>query len=258
MKNKILITGFIALVISLTTMTLTSSAKQAAVAYYDDETKSLQQIMVEYHKYINDSVNASIKTMLTAIDANPVDQNGHALENADACKKHPENFSTFCLAARLLGDGADPANRGFMNYKNALVNRQDKLFDTAGEKDAYSKALETLNCAGLPDAICGNKPNSFLNESEKSQQIQKSYTVQKAAYVSSRMDAINREIPAAKQALDKTLAAYDQLRLAWPMHKQYVNIYKALTTYRDKLAELRSQTDTFPSRFIDVTTTKCT
>lgn len=68
---------------------------------------------------------------------------------------------------------------------------------------------------------------------------------------------IDEEIKRAKQAMDQTLDAYSQLKSAWQMHVRYMDIFAELVKYRDHLVEIRKQTDAFPFRFIDATSTKC-
>lgn len=253
----------IALPILLAALFMTFSIVQLKAAeskksVYDDPNLPLEDVMVKYHTYVNDTFNDSTKKMLTALEKKPNDLNGQPFfdekrekpYSADDCLKHPENYSTFCLATRLIG--GDEGGRGYLNYKKALENRQDQLFDTATEKDAWNKWIEATTCAGITTEVCNEKKKEQLN-----QKFQGVYQSQKALEVSGRLDAINREIIASKEALDKTLAAYDQLRWAWPLHRQYKSIFEALVTYRDKLIEVRGQTDQYPSRFVDVTTAKC-
>jgi hypothetical protein len=68
---------------------------------------------------------------------------------------------------------------------------------------------------------------------------------------------IDEEIDRAKVALDQTLDAYSQLKTAWQMHTRYMDVFAELVKYRDHLVAIRKQTDTFPLRFIDATSTKC-
>ncbi len=137
-----------------------------------------------------------------------------------------------------------------MNYKKALETRRNLIFDTAAERDAYNKFIAAVTCAGVPGAIC--------DEKAQTEKIESIYQTQKILSISDRTRAIDREIGVAKVALDKTLAAYDQLRLTFPMHNTYRQIFNELVDYRDKLIDLREQTDELPSHFVDVTTMKCT
>lgn len=72
-----------------------------------------------------------------------------------------------------------------------------------------------------------------------------------------RITFLDTEPKRAKAAIDRTLDAYAQLKISWTMHVKYMDIFAQLVKYRDHLVEVRKQTDAFPLRFIDATTTKC-
>lgn len=72
-----------------------------------------------------------------------------------------------------------------------------------------------------------------------------------------RIKFIDEEIVRAKNALDQTLDAYSQLKTAWQMHVRYMDVFSDLVKYRDYLVAIRKQTDAFPFRFINASTTKC-
>jgi hypothetical protein len=253
MKNIFKIsTVLLALIFFFTAVFRINAQEQQAATGYYDKLDSLEDVMVEYHKYINNTFNDYTKKMLAAIEKNPDDPNGKALETPEQCLKNPQNYSTYCVAVNLLGDHKNPEAKGYLNYKLALENRQNKVFDSAKERDAWNKWIEVTTCLGLPDSVCSRK-----EKQELSRDAQAIYQSQQIMIRSARLEAIDREILTAKTALDKTLAAYDQLRIAWPMHKQYQRIFDGLVTYRDKLSQLREQTDQFPSAFVDVTTLKC-
>ena len=219
---------------------------------YNNEDKSLEDIMVEYHKNMNDTFNKNIKNMIRAESAaaksgNP-DPNGNPPKPVSADSPQilqpcpEENYSTYCVATRIISDG----KKGYIGYVHALECRRNQLFDTKTEKVGYSDVMETILSGGLS--------NPAMVEAVAEQPLQ----TQKAMEVSARMDAIDREISAAKRALDQTLAAYNELRTAWPMHKKYMQIYESLIKYRDKMVDIRKQVEEFPSKFIDASTTKCT
>lgn len=222
-------------------------AQQSNLNFYDSQA-SLEDVMGQYHQYVNDTFNVYTKKMMNSLNENPNDPNGVPPEKPEQCQNLPPNstgdanfnFSTFCLAVNLLGDTSQPNNQGYLNYKAALLVRKNEVFDPQ-EKDAWNKYIESVTLG-----------------KENTQKAQQAYQVEKLLTVSGRIEAVDREIKTSKTALDKTLAAYDQLRMAWPMHQQYVRIFNALTTYRDNLVDLRQQTDTFPSRFVDMTSNKCT
>lgn len=264
MKNLRLTISFIFIGVLLLTMTafvLHSKAQSANSSNpYDSGTLSVNDVITAYHNNINDAFNRYIKLMMTNITANPDDPNGKpfradgaALTVSD-CFAHPENYSTFCVSANLLGansddcpsvtsstgtlsDGMDSFCRlsgdalplkGYLNFVAALNKRGQNLFDTQKAASDWQKTGQNvLNSAtAITDLI-------------------------------SRQTSTNLAMDTAKKALDQTLSAYDQLRVAWPLHVKYMSVYHDLQTYRDKIVDVRHQTDLFPSKFIDLTTTAC-
>ena len=150
-----------------------------------------------------------------------------------------KNYSTYCVAATLLSS----PKYGYMTYSKALECRRYQIFDNKEDARAYSDYVESA--ASLGTAAPAIRAPAV-------------YQTQKALEISAKLSAITREKDAAKRALDETLSAYDQLKTAWPMHKKYMEIYKDLIKFRDKMVEIRHQIEQFPAKFIDVTTTRCT
>lgn len=222
---------------------------------YNNLQLSTEQIMVLYHEETNKKFNIYIQKMIkgqadaaknNSIDPNstppepPVDPPAEGVDPMkDSCVNNSDNYSTFCLAARLISDKKQ--GNGYLQYAQALDCRRNRLFETSQEEGAYQDYGEAL--------ILGEE-----NEQKFSQILQ----AQKALEISARLEAIDREIKTSKRALDQTLAAYEELKTAWPMHKRYIEIYEDLVKYRDKMIEVRHQVEEYPSKFIDATTTMCT
>ena len=222
---------------------------------YDSAKFSVRKILVDYHEHVNKTFNTYIALMLEAQEKSAKkpgaadDPNGKPLDSAADCSDpaNNKNYSTFCLSVNLLGGNSDECNdksgktrsddfrkfcelnkgaeplKGYLNFKAALEKKRNRIFETAEEESG--QGLRTQR--GLIATVTG------------------------------RQETIDKEITIAKATLDQALSAYDQLRLAWPMHVRYKQIYKDLETYRDKLVDIRQQTDAYPSKFIDLTTTKC-
>ena len=70
-------------------------------------------------------------------------------------------------------------------------------------------------------------------------------------------DLIKKERQEALAAMEATVNAYNEFRLAYPMHKKYQEILSELTKYRDFLSDVRSKTSNFPAEFSSVTTASC-
>ncbi len=213
---------------------------------------STEDVISEYHERINKEFNKYIRQMMqaetAAVKTGKQDLSGlppaidETTRKPKACAK--KNYSTYCVGERLLTD----PEFGYMSYRKALDCRKGRLFDTQADAMGYSDYAESVLSFGLatPSKIKADKVAGPV------------YQAQKALEISSRLEAITREKAAAKEALDQTLSAYNELRVAWPMHKKYQEIYVSLLKYRDKLIEVRNYVENFPSKFIDATTTKCT
>lgn len=222
---------------------------------YNDRSLSTEDIMVMYHEKTNEKFNDYISKMIVAQTAaaeeGTVDPNGIPPEPPDEppaegedpmkefCDENRNNYSTFCVAANLISD--KKRGDGYLQYAQALDCRRGNLFETSQEETAYNDYGDAL--------IIGEE-----NEQEFGQILQ----AQKALEISARLEAIDREIKTAKRALDQTLSAYEELKTAWVMHRQYIKTYEELVKYRDKLIEIRHQVEEYPSKFIDATTTMCT
>lgn len=75
--------------------------------------------------------------------------------------------------------------------------------------------------------------------------------------IKKRDEAVDKEVKDAKLVLEAAIAAYNEFRMAYPMHKKYRDIIKNLMKYRIALKKIRAQTVKFPLRFVDATSSKC-
>ena len=274
--------GFLGiLLLSMTVFVVISRAATAPKSHnpYDNPDLKMEEIVDLYHNNINDQFNTYIKMMMTA---KPDDPNGKPfVMNADGTQgapltvddcldpAHSKNYSTFCVGANLLGANSDLctpaegeavpedlkkfcslnpnalANKGDLNFAAAMQKRTNQIFQTNQEKSDW---IQAMTCLGISSNVCSQE------QINKAQAI---YQTQKALESATNIDFADHEITFAKQALDQTLSAYDQLRVAWPIHMKYIDIYAALEKYRDKLVSIRNATNQYPSKFIDLTTTSC-
>jgi len=197
---------------------------------YNKPDLDTEQIMELYHTTINDTFNHYIEKMISeesnAAKTGERKPEGRPPDPVSAdnpqvlqdCPADASNFSTYCVGQLILTD----ETAGYIAYRRALDCRRGLLYDSS------QKGNDTYSSQG-----------------------------QAVLAMSARLEAIVREKTAAKRALDQTLAAYNELRTAWPMHKKYMQIYESLIKYRDKMVEIRNQVEEFPSKFIDASTTKC-
>lgn len=206
--------------------------------------------------------------------------------SAEDPQMHP-----FCIGMTLTGvapskaanynwkrlNEIEPLKYSYFCYKAALEKKRDAIFDSTPQAQLAKCGTEFGD-----EEICSLKAKIDAEKDPQKKaelQLQMDNTLsgrnwwgeRGAAQLSSltatlvdltgstgkRVEFINQEIVRAKSALNQTLDAYSQLKIAWQMHVQYMDIFSELVKYRDHLVDVRKQTDTFPFRFIDATSTKC-
>jgi hypothetical protein len=227
-KIWIAVTIFLGMII--TSRVMTSSAQTAETsryldscgdtsAYSDTENMTAAEAMDLYHENINRKFNEYIRTMISEESRAAIS----GVQNPDGNPPadgncSSSNYSTYCVAKTLLSD----PTIGYISYRKALDCRRGIVYENVEEKESAGTQAAALFSA------------------------------------SRRLNAIQQEKGDAKRALDETLSAYNELRLAWPMHKKFMQIYETLIKFRDKMVEIRQQVEEMPAEFIDATTTKCT
>lgn len=207
-------------------------------------------------------------------------------------KAHP-----YCVAVMALGFSADNYSHydkaslqnveqlkySYMCYRAALNTKRNSLYDgtpqglfekcdkgltNIGSKDISNECKLYKAWKDEPDSVKKAAAEKELNKALDTKRWWS--TNYKAAVTSAtatlfdlgdstakKVEFIDSEEQRAKEALDKTLDAYSQMRSAWKLHVEYMDTFADLVKYRDYLVSVRKQTDTFPFKFIDATTTKC-
>lgn len=143
-----------------------------------------------------------------------------------------KNASTYCLSQK--------GTKEYFDFREALVTARGEASAKAAENMARTNRSEggakspLIGAAG--DLLAGSKSiNAYAA------------TLQK----------IDREIEIARQALDQSLATYNEFQTALPLHKKYVELLTILGKYRDKISKIRRNVDQYPDTFLNVTTTSC-
>lgn len=195
-----------------------------------------EEIIDMYHETINDKFNGYIKRMIQnqtkAAEQKKPDPLSQVPEDG-ICDDEGKNYSAYCMAQTLLSSDT----YGYMAYAKALTCRR---YSIVGETLAKQRDPKLISGQENKDRVAEIRQNTALLE------------------ISSTLDLIDRELASSKRALDQTLAAYEELKTAWPMHVQYMETYSSLVKFRDKMAEIRHQVEFWPGKFIDATTTQCT
>lgn len=75
--------------------------------------------------------------------------------------------------------------------------------------------------------------------------------------MSQRNFNIDKEIAEAEKTMKATLAAYNEYKLAYPMHRKYEEIITGLVKYKLALKDIRKRTVQFPVKFVDATSSQC-
>lgn len=73
-----------------------------------------------------------------------------------------------------------------------------------------------------------------------------------------RLAWAKQELASSRKALDAVLGAYSELAMQYPLHKAYEKTLVDLVKYYHHLVDVRKKVDTYPKRFLDVTTAYCT
>ncbi|MFC1615502.1 hypothetical protein ACFL21_00020 [Patescibacteria group bacterium] len=68
---------------------------------------------------------------------------------------------------------------------------------------------------------------------------------------------ITIELEESKRVMEGTVAAYNEFRLAYPMHIKFEDIINSLMKYRIALKDIRKQVKKFPTKFVDATSVTC-
>lgn len=109
---------------------------------------------------------------------------------------------------------------------------------------AYSKTLDEVKAIIGPFEFSGKLPLAQVSLSDI-------FNV-----AGRRDDAVETEKVEALKLMELTVSAYNELRLAYPMHKKYEALIVDLTRYRDFLSDVRSRSEWLPSKYIDATSRK--
>ena len=75
--------------------------------------------------------------------------------------------------------------------------------------------------------------------------------------LSQRGEEITIEVESARDVLEATMGAYNEYRLAYPMHQKYQEIIENLIKYRSEMKDIHRRVVNFPAKFIDASTSQC-
>lgn len=248
MKNVKLKIGFVVILFGVIVFSVTSTTEIEAETLpfdkYANVELRLDQSVELYHKTVNSMFNVRIKALIEALDEDtPLPTAKECLEN---------DIRTYCLAMDALKE--------YEGYYKALVERR-------GDYEDVGKACDNEEFEGLVSASTKVLADPASTDEEKAEsethlkqleELNSPFITKQMGISLKRMEFIDNEIEVAGDALDKTLAAYNELQMAYPIHKENIKLIKNLEEYNKKLAEIRREIESFPGKFIDASTTKCT
>ncbi len=73
----------------------------------------------------------------------------------------------------------------------------------------------------------------------------------------SQGELVQQQVSTAEDALDLSLAVYNQVQTVYPLHVQFTEFIKNLEDYRDHLGKLRNEISSYPAKFNGATSTEC-
>jgi hypothetical protein len=224
----------------------------------DVDTGRVGAVVAKYHEVLNCLFNQRIKIVVDIMgfgeDANDEDkmteeemENIYTLLSPPAVVRDAPNgqrlpceptegvppLSTYCIAQRGVEE--------YFEFRSAMLRAREIENTRAVEE---KKNLDSTLSEGEVPAHIG-----FSNVGEIAETL---------TDLGENLNRIDREIDIARQTLDMSLAAYDEMLMALPLHRKYEEVIKALEVYRDAVSDVRKQTDLYPNAFLDVTTTACT
>lgn len=182
---------------------------------------------------------------------NPYDKNLQSLQAAIALyHKNVNDLFNAKMELLIKGKGTD-----------TLPYNQNGNLDPAGcdDKNVTTLCLSVAALEYFEDfkVAMAIRSERFWKEEEEGDDLQSLSINDILITQSLRAEAIAQEVTVAEIALDRSLAAYNELRVAYPIHKQYEQIIVDLTKYRDALADVRDEIELYPSKLLDASTPSC-
>lgn len=162
----------------------------------------------------------------------------------------------------------DYINCIFNNATKRLEDAANKQFKSVGcsTKGKYAKILESTRIIGVDDdGEFFGMADVIINEYKRYMHYLDLLEVTSGGCDYHTLSALNQcfllrakeveeERDFSKQAFDVALQVYDEMRIAYPLHKQLNCLAKSLQSEMRQLAGLRVQVQCMPSKFINAAT----
>ncbi|MFA6305813.1 MAG: hypothetical protein WC651_03765 [Candidatus Gracilibacteria bacterium] len=185
---------------------------------FQNPSASFYLVQAQYHKSMNEYFNDKLSMLVEITDKG-------------------ENFYS-------SPDFNPPAGADSSNYSIKCGEKNVSTYCVSmGAMDIYLAYVNTLN------KMKGFLPMENLPTSPTAENLLNKK--------SSRDVMIDKEYEQAATAMESTIAAYDEFRIAYPAHKKYVSVLNGLIKYKIALAKIKTQVLRFPGKFIDATSAEC-
>jgi len=219
----------------ITTMVMYSGYLVAEGATYKFENYGLGYIFVKYsyHEEMNDFFSDKIEMLL---DTDMKDPNQLPPDEGDACSEN--NVSTYCVAITAL-------------------DMYEKYLDTLNEVEGY---IEIGILEGNVDIPLSNSVTEKIPILNKLTGVIGGGNVNISdifQITGMRNEDLAYEKQYALDLMNMAIGAYNELRLAYPMHEKYDEVIVALTKYREQLESIRAKLSKMPPKFLDSTSASC-
>lgn len=185
---------------------------------------SYHLVFSAYHGEMNEFFNTKIKKLIELVDEPDFYQN-------------PEKKKLFLPPANLLDKDGIPV-----------------ILEKCGEENLSSYCLSIAALSKYEEYL---KRLDYLQKNPDLNYTTMSSVGDITAILKRRAEQSKREAQEAKAVLEATVAAYNEFRLAYPMHIKYQEILKQLTKYKLVLKDIRLRAAEFPVRFVDASTSQC-
>lgn len=178
---------------------------------------TLDEMIVAFHKSMNEATNKKLTQMFASPNPNVL----YPTEDS-ACGS--DNLSTYCLAYDL--------NNNLLGFEKALAERKDTLEE-------------------LDDLV-------NAEEEEDTEEVDRTDTLSTAiAFANQQALVVEEQTQNAEDALDLTLAVYNQIQIVYPLHVELETFRTNLEHFRDGLAKVRDVIEGYPGKFNGASTAQC-
>jgi hypothetical protein len=208
----------------------------------------VEEISEIYHEHMNNLFNKKAKLLVTGkeeeIDAT-VPDDGEKAGKIKYCKSRPSHEDCSNISSDINHCESNPNDKECLQTHEqcALLDKNVTTFCLAMESSTLYIKFKDALLAKWDDIPIEEDADMDLTDAFKAMQMQRTF--------------INSEIDVSKKTLDSALAAYNELRWSFALHKEYKKIIKDLLKYRDKLADVRKYVEQYPDKFHDASTPYC-